>query len=639
MACYLHSTYNLATVKKLCPEMEIFWQTFCRLCRFVRAEADSGVLNRSNPKPPKISIRYRFSGQVGLLFGRSYSTGVSAEMGSRMSEQSAAKVARQVVWHWPTILLNFMVIWILNAELVPGINESHYLTKAKHAWNPEFAPSDLFLSSGNAHWSFSLVAGWMSTWMPLPAVAWLGRIGCWLLMSIAWQRCAARLHLTAIHAACVLAGWMLGTRLGNWAGEWAIGGFEGKAIAYPLIALAMASMLENKWPRVWLLCGVAVAFHPLVGGWAGLTLFGAWLWWGRDRHAPLLREFALQLPMMGAAGIISLVGIAPALAMIGGPAKQGDIVVAQIHAFYRLAHHQTPHLFWASQHIAGAFSLGMLIVSTGLLRKVMVQFRDEAHQLQPAWRLMCLAWLAVGINAIGLAIDLIGVQLRPDLAASLLRFYWFRWADIIVPLAWICGLWSVGLYLQRTHQSRLSVGWHTSGLLITLACSLSLVGVVCQRVSFLLGTDVAPADRTLLMSESSQLASSPEVAEEWIAVCNWIRLNTPPEALFLTPRAQQTFKWYAERAEVVTFKDVPQDSQSLLEWYDRIGRCAPPRDANLQPLGWSTEQIKRLQRRYKFQYVVVDRRIQTEAPLLQLVYPEVPAHSLIDGTYAVFKLP
>ncbi len=83
-------------------------------------------------------------------------------------------------WQWHAIALNLMVIWMLNAELVPGINESHYLTKAKHAWDPSFAPGDLFLASGNAHWLFSQIAGWLSTWLPLVGVAWIGRVGCWL---------------------------------------------------------------------------------------------------------------------------------------------------------------------------------------------------------------------------------------------------------------------------------------------------------------------------------------------------------------------------------------------------------------------------------------------------------------------------
>lgn len=552
-----------------------------------------------------------------------------------MSTPSEAKLP----WLLPGVALNLLVIWTLNAELAPGINESHYLTKARHSWDFSFAPGDLFLSSGNAHWLFSQLAGWMSMWLSLSAVAWVGRLGCWIAMAIAWQRCAVQLKLSSLHAACVLAGWMMGTRLGNWAGEWAIGGFEGKAIAYPCLVFALAEMLSGKWSRVWILCGVAVAFHPLVGGWAGLTFAVGWWWWGRERSGRIIAQVLKQSPSLVIAGCISLIGIIPALAMIGGPARQGDIIVAQIHAFYRLAHHQTPHLFWFSQHVAGACSLSLFIATTCLLLVVMKRFPESSTRLAPCWRLVCLAWLAVGINAAGLLIDLVGVRIRPDITAGLLRFYWFRWADIIVPLAWICSIWSIAFALQNMRDVRLSVGWHTSGLLLSLTCSLTLVAVVWQRVGQLLNTDLAPADKTLLMSESPELASSPKVVQQWLQVCGWIRENTPPDALFLTPRAQQTFKWYAHRAEVVTFKDVPQDSQSLIEWYDRIGRCAPPRDRNLQPLGWTTEQIKRLHQRYKFQYIVVDRRIQTESPLLEMVYPPVATRTLIEGTYAVFKLP
>jgi hypothetical protein len=34
MAFYLHSTYNVAAVKKLSREKDIFWQTFCTECQF-----------------------------------------------------------------------------------------------------------------------------------------------------------------------------------------------------------------------------------------------------------------------------------------------------------------------------------------------------------------------------------------------------------------------------------------------------------------------------------------------------------------------------------------------------------------------------------------------------------------------------
>ncbi|MEM7316978.1 MAG: DUF6798 domain-containing protein, partial [Planctomycetota bacterium] len=54
--------------------------------------------------------------------------------------------------------------------------------------------------------------------------------------------------------------------------------------------------------------------------------------------------------------------------------------------------------------------------------------------------------------------------------------------------------------------------------------------------------------------------------EDWRAVCDWCRDNSQPTDIFLTPTYTQTFKWYAERPEFVTWKDIPQDSRSIVEW-------------------------------------------------------------------------
>ncbi len=297
--------------------------------------------------------------------------------------------------------------------------------------------------------------------------------------------------------------------------------------------LRLGSAPGRQVVAVWPLCGLAVAFHPLVGGWAGLSFAMAWMWWGRDRSRTLIQNCQTQWLGWSIGSLVSLIGLVPAVMMLGGPAKEGELVVAQIHAFYRLSHHQTPHLFWAAQHIAGAVTLGLLVTATALLRSTARSF-DPEHLLSSCWRLICLAWIAVAINIVGLLIDLVVVHVRPATAASLLRFYWFRWADIIVPLAWVAGLWSAGIALQRNSLARQSVPWHTVGLLVILSCSLTLLAVGYHRVHELLATSVAPADRTLLMSESPKLASSPEVVEEWLQVCAWVRENTPKDALFLT---------------------------------------------------------------------------------------------------------
>ena len=46
------------------------------------------------------------------------------------------------------------VIAIFAAEPTPDINESHYLTKAKHFWDTGWCDRDLFVGSKDAHWFF-----------------------------------------------------------------------------------------------------------------------------------------------------------------------------------------------------------------------------------------------------------------------------------------------------------------------------------------------------------------------------------------------------------------------------------------------------------------------------------------------------
>ena len=60
--------------------------------------------------------------------------------------------------------------------------------------------------------------------------------------------------------------------------------------------------------------------------------------------------------------------------------------------------------------------------------------------------------------------------------------------------------------------------------------------------------------------------------DEWRELCEWIAAETPPEAVFLTPRLAQTFRWYAGRAEVANRKDIPQDAAGLVEWWRRVTR-------------------------------------------------------------------
>ncbi len=57
------------------------------------------------------------------------------------------------------IAILFSLICLLAAEPVPGVNESHYLPKAKHLFDRDFCPADLFFQSHDAHGLAAGLAG------------------------------------------------------------------------------------------------------------------------------------------------------------------------------------------------------------------------------------------------------------------------------------------------------------------------------------------------------------------------------------------------------------------------------------------------------------------------------------------------
>lgn len=534
--------------------------------------------------------------------------------------------------------VHLMILFLCVGTAAPGINESHYLPKAKHTWDASFAPGDLFLESHNSHFLAAQVAGALSALFPLAAVAWIGRVVSWALMAWAWLRFSRCLSLPPTISPLALAAWYLAMAYGHWAGEWAIGGFEAKSLAYPCVLLGVVAVLESRWKAVWIWMGLAVAWHPVVGGWAGITVAAVWLGPACTSFSKLISQFRGQLVGLSLGAAIGLVGVVPALVGFGGEDRDGNVVASQVQVFYRLQHHLCPRTFAFERQLAGLASLMALIGATLAWR---LQRRSQGTSPQDSrtrlGRLLAIAWAAVGCSVLGLIIDLTLSDPRlptfqPVLASKLLRLYWFRWSDIAVPLAWTSVLWQLAAAAPASvsDTSRVAVGIRRYGLAAAILTTLLFSGIH-WRSNW--SDSIAPGDRLMFHSRGPYDVDTDRYVD-WLAVCDWIREQTPEDSLWLTPKYQQTFKWYAHRAEVVCWKDVPQDNASILEWYQRIQRCAPPRDSSGKIRGWTTQELVDLHREYGFEWVLVDRTVQADAPLLEIMYPI----DIRNRSFAVFRV-
>ena len=517
------------------------------------------------------------------------------------------------------VALLVILFFTYAGDQAPMVNEAHYLVKAKNFWQPDWCERDLFVSSGKAHTTFYLLFGWPTKFVSLTATAWMGRLMGWTILAIGLQRLSWRLLPYPFFSLGVAVVWIAGIEYGNLAGEWVVGGIEAKVPAYGFLLMAMAELVDRRWNRVWPLLGFASAFHVLSGGWSVVAAMLVWLAteFKRDDRQPFFT------PALFLGGAISLFGLLPALWLTMGVSPEDSAFAARVYSYFRLKHHLLPANFqtiWYLRH-------GVLIVAT-LAAFCYCRHLSNAQ----SWRR--LAWFTIGaisIAAIGLLIGMLP-QYAPDLAAKLLRYYWFRSTDAIVPLAF-------ALLTMRSIAAADAMSWpRVAGTCVIIVAVASISYSSWTRAR--LGVPPAGSHRLLGRDVDATAAEQQDVFRDWLAVCRWARGATPPDEIFLTPRHQQTFKWHADRAEVVNWKDVPQDAASLKSWYQRFQDVFPfwRGNARLGSIRVTIRyaELRRYRQEYGVRFMIVDRRITGPNLPLAKIYPL--GHE-INSTYAVYELP
>lgn len=510
---------------------------------------------------------------------------------------------------WLEIALIFVVFFVAGGAPVPHVNETHYLAKAKQYWQPDWCAGDLFLESGKAHLTFYWTVGLLTKWFSLLTVAWIGRIAAWLALALAWQR--LNRTVTVLPFRSVLSAMLLVTLIDwtNFAGEWVIGGVEGKCFAYACVFWGLAALAEQRWRIVWPCFGLAAAFHVLVGGWSVIAAAMVWLTQPRDARPTL----AAMLPALLLGGALSLPGVVPALQLTQTVSPETVDQANQIYVFDRLPHHLSPLTMSSRELGKKALRFGLLLLGFAWLRFFCIrqifciQQADNPPlappceggglNFRPLDLLMRFAIATVVISVAGLVWEL-ATWNHPSVAARFLKYYVFRLADIAVPLATCLGVgWLIHALLQR--QSK----WGVALLLLAVSLpTLHLMNISRARYQ----NPRPPADRRI-----KNLAAYREA-------CDWVRQHTPTDALFLVPRYAQSFKWYADRSDLVTWKDVPQSADALLTWRERFFYVHKHYNEAGEYVSYGslasqgTERIRELAEKYQFDYVLT----QEYPPLL-----------------------
>lgn len=505
----------------------------------------------------------------------------SNEISQRANLPARQMPLRQLV----EVLLIVLVFFIATGNPTPSVNETHYVTRLKHFWNPEWCKGDLFLESTDTQVVFIWLFGWLTRWLSLSATTWVGRVVAWIILAWSWQRLSWRIVPRPLAAVLSAALFLALNFYGQLAGEWVVGDVEAKCFAYTFILMALRDMIDRRWAAVCLLLGAAIAFHPIVGGWSALVCATLWLIYGH-------REQSFMPMLSGIIGgaILAVIGIAPALSLTWHEPAEIVAEANRIYVFERLPHHLAiltlPSNEVASRLIRHAAVLIALCVF-GFASRAEVRFRAIVR----------FAWGAVIIACIGLAIELMLAN-QPLTAAKFLRYYWFRLTDFAAPMAVaLLATSTISIGLQEKRR------WAAPLLLIALLFTGWYLEESCRpRATSLI------QDEPLVPPADAKVTSYPD----WVGICDWIAANTPPDALFLTPRLNQSFKWRTGRPEVVNRKDIPQDARNIIEWYRRLKDIYYTNvggiEQSLDSIGvLGTQRVRELAQKYHAQYVLIDR--------------------------------
>ena len=510
-------------------------------------------------------------------------------------------------WTGLEILLILVLFFVAHGDLPPDVNEAHYLAKAKHYWNPDWCPEDHFLQSADAHLVFYWTVGWLTQWVSLPLLAWIGRLGTWTLLAFGWSKLSRALLPRSGIALLTAAAYLVLLQYTHLAGEWVVGGVEAKSFAYGMVFLGLEAIVLNRWNRAWVWLGAASAFHVLVGGWATLAAGMAWLVAPADR--PSLKT---MFPFLVLGGCLSLPGLLPAIALTWGVASADVALANDIYVYQRLSHHLVVSTFSGNRILSHLTLLVGWLVLLGYWR---CQGDDRLRRLQG----VVMACVLIGV--VGLLISSM-VPRSSAVGASLLRYYWFRLSDAMLPIGVI---FAVSRVLERAALTwpRL-VAYKLSVLIVVVTAMVAMEG---KRRH---GDPRPAADRQSLPTVVGQPGVTRQIYRDWVQVCSWIRRETPPAAVFLTPRRQQTFKWYAHRAEVVSWKDIPQDALGLIQWHERFTRWYWKRSVESGFSSLDPALLIKQMKHYEARYLVRPHLGNSGRLPLRRVYPPQNQHSYYE---------
>ena len=492
----------------------------------------------------------------------------------------------------------YLVFRNLFAELWEW-NAADVLVYARHFVNPHWISNDWFLNLPIPYrFLFNVFAGTLALKMPFWAVELTGRAIIILLFAYLLARYSRDFRITPAFMLCFLALYLAYPSIV--AGEWIIGGFETKCFAYFFALLSLKQFLNKRYVTAWSYLGLSVSFHVLVGIYATFCMMNAlaanYKYFWSD-----LKKIATSSPIYLLTSAIGEYVVLKTLLLNRGINSK---LAGTLYVTLRVPHHTLPS-FWIKYH-GGYWWVFEIAVLVLFLAAVFLKKKSPEFKIVSSFALASSLLFATGLFFYRIG------------KISMLKYYWFRFPDVILPFFSFFLFFSILCDLSRKNS-----------FCTTRPARLQKVAASIKKIAFAAAFCVVLFACHGFFHSLAFLKQNPgyfryattdvQLREAML----WIRENTPQDGTFLINPFIEQFYMVAQRPIFVSFKHVPASDRDILEWHRRLVLCNG--GVELSGQGFKGQDINRF-------YTLDERTIKTLAKDYKL-------HYLLGRSNAGYKFP
>lgn len=409
-------------------------------------------------------------------------------------------------------------------------NEMDVLPYAKSVFDPNWLSNDWYLSRKIPYrYLFSYPTGYLISTIGFVKTMIFGRILSYAVFAFAFQYLIKAIDKknNIIYYLGIIVFFILFPN-GNGAHEWMVGGFDTKVFSYAFVLYALASLLKNNLKNLFIFSGLALSFHILIGGYAMICLILPFFLQKKELSVGKLIKLSPWFLVFGAVGIYGLIYQLTASAA----SSEVNQAWGDIYVKIRVHDHTYPKSFvnelWIKWAIFMIVNLVVIIYEKG----------EKIKQLA-----------AYGFSS-GL-ISLIGLIIFWFDQTHLLKYYFFRFADVILPLTTILICCYYILQLLKTNVV-LRNKFYNVGLYVVVGVLITII-TISNKENYIIDQN------EILLKKSGDIEME-----------NWIREHTDKNDVFIVNPNVDYFYIYYQRPVFVIWKYAPQNGEDLIEWDKRL---------------------------------------------------------------------